>query len=481
MDSCTPLGGARRCQIGGLLALLLALPACQTNRPDPDAEGVIAQSLLMGEPVMFRVDGGPLDEPAPDTAGGTLTFAQATRQAVMTDPGMQAALARVRIAMADADQSRLLPNPVLYMVLRWGPGQPQFEVSLAQEIIQVFQIPRRSSAADNRLRQVAADAVTVALDVVADVQERYAVVQTAGRLVPVLQNRRDLVRRLAEVAKSRLDWGEGIRGDVTTLNAQRVELEIMLDEAEHGERSERLRLARLIGEPSGTATWKLDAWQAPDATPMDEQAWIDAALMHRPEVQSIAWHLAALGDDYALAALLPWRGASIGADIVRDVNQNVGPSLSTPIPIFDMGQAHLARVTAEQVEARHAMTMAKRKVVENVRLAHLGLAESIVHLARIRNELIPLVQQRREQAEQAYRAGQADVTGLFLAEQELLATQSLALEFELESSVALIRLQRAVGGVGVAATVGAPSAPTPRATTPSADEPEPRNTSTARK
>tara|TARA_R110002072_G_scaffold295396_1_gene466330 strand:- start:7341 stop:8756 length:1416 start_codon:yes stop_codon:yes gene_type:complete len=449
-----PFGGRSRGPIVGLATLaLLPLSACQTTRPDHATESSITSATAIGEPLTFLVEGGAIDEPA---VGETLTFIDATRRAVMTDPGLQAALARVRIAMADADQSRLLPNPVLNFVLRWGPGKPQVEVSLAQDLIQAFQIPKRSSAADNRLRQSAADAVTVALDVVAEVQERYIAAQASDRLVPVHEGRLDILRRLSEVARSRLEGGEGIRGDVTTLDAQRVELEAEIYEAMDSQRIERLRLARLIGEPSLAAMWSLDTWVVPNVVASPEQDWIDAALLHRPEVQSVAWQLAALGDEYALTRLLPWEGLAVGVDAQRSPDEFVGPSVSTPIPIFDTGQARQARVTAEQIEARHALTMSKRKVVEEVRLAHFSLAASIVQLDRIRNELIPLQQQRREQAEQAYLAGQTDTTALFLAEQDLQATQAKVIELERLTSVSLVRLQRAVGGPGIAADVAQP-------------------------
>lgn len=453
MDIRTPCGVAPHGPFVGLLALSLALTACQTNRPDPDAEGVIASSLLIGEPVTFRVEGGPLDEPSPDVADGTLTLADATRRAVLTDPGLQAALARVRVAMSDADQARLLPNPVLNFVLRWGPGKPQIEVGLAQDLIQVLQIPRRSSAADNRLRQRAADAVTVALDVVAEVQERYTAVQATDRLVPVLAVRLDLLRRLAGVAKNRLDAGEGVRSDVTTLDAQRVELEVEIADAKIRLRRDRLSLARLVGEPSSAAEWTLDRWASPGAATFTEQDWIDAALGHRPEVQSVAWQLAALGDEYALTRLLPWEGATAEAQAQRGDSWFAGPSILTPIPIFDTGQARRARVTAAQIEARHEFTRAKREVVEEVRIAHAALAGTLANLARVREELIPLQQQRRDQAEQVYRSGQTDVTALFLAEQDLRSTQARAIDLERETTIALIRLQRAVGGPGVAAKI----------------------------
>lgn len=448
MDFPPPLGRGRG-PIAGLATLaLLLLTACQTIRPDPAAESSITQATAVGEPLTFLVEGGPLDEPA---SGDTLTLIDATRRAVTTHPALQSALARVRIAMADADQSRLLPNPVLNFVLRWGPGKPQIEVSLAQDLIQAFQIPRRSSAADNRLRQAAADAVTVALDVTAEVQERYTSVQASDRLIPVLESRLELLRRLATVARKRLEGGEGTRGDVTTLDAQRVELEVEIADARLRQREERLRLARLVGEPSGAAAWALDEWTPPGGTASDETHWIEAALSHRPEVQSVAWQLAALGDDYALARLLPWEGLAVGVDAQKDSDWFAGPSVSTPIPIFDMGQARKARVTAEQIEARHALTLSKRTVVEEVRVAHQALAGNLANLNRVRQELIPLQQKRRDQAEQAYRAGQTDVTALFLSEQDLRATQARAIDIERQTSIAMVRLQRAVGGPGVAA------------------------------
>lgn len=440
---------------------LIQLTGCATSRPDPAAEVAASTALGLAQAIEFRTDGDPVDESP--VAGDALTLGDAVRRAATTDPGLQAALARVRIAMADADQARLLPNPVLNFVLRWGPGSPQIEVSLAQDLIQAFKIPRQSSAADNRLRQAAADAVTVALDTVADVQERYVAVQTLESLVPVLVERRELLDKLVATARARLEAQEGTRSDLTTLEAQRVELDVDIAEARRQLQEERLRLARLIGEPSGLAAWRVDPWTAPALASTVEARWIDAGLQNRPEVQSVTWTLAALGDDAALARLLPWDGLGVGIDAQRDGDWTVGPSVSTPVPVFDMGQARRARVTAEQIEARHTLTLAKRKVVEEVRVAFQSLAASAANLKRVQSELIPLQQQRRQQAEDAYRAGQTDVTALFLAEQDLRAARAKAIEVEQQMSVALVRLQRAVGGPGVAATLGESTPTTPPA------------------
>lgn len=448
----------------GLVITLAVFAGCQsTPRADVDAARSAGEATGLPAQIEFIAvgpDGGPLDEP--DAAGAVLTLADALQRAVTTDPGLQAAMARVRIALADADQSRLLPNPVLNVVLRWGPGKPQIEASLAQDFVQALQIPRRSSAADNRLRQAAADAVTVAIDVASEVQERYATAQASAEVVPLLRDRMVLLERLAAVAKSRLDAGEGTRSDLVTLQSQRVELQVEIDQAVLSEREERLRLARLIGEPSSTASWSLDAWTVPGNDLQPESRWVDAALLRRPEIQAVTWKLRALGDDEAIARLLPWEGASVSVDAQRDDKWFAGPSVSTPLPIFDMGQAKRARVTAEQLEARHELTLTRRKVVEDVRVAYQTMTASNANLARIRDELIPLQQQRRTLAEDAYRAGQSDVTALFLAEQDLRLTQAKAIEVERQAVTAFVRLQRAVGGPGVASPLmAAPTAAIP--------------------
>ena len=265
------------------LVASFALGACQAPpRSEVAPETAIEQAAQLPAPLEFRVvgpEGGPLDEP--DAAAGTLSIREAVRRAVTSDPGLQAALARVRVALAQADQARLLPNPVLSVVFRAGEGSPQFEASFVQEFVQALQRPTRASAADNRLRAVAADAVVAALDVISEVQERYVDAQTSAALLPLLEERLGLVERLVTTSQARLDAGEGTRSDVVTLEAQRVELQVSIDRARLDERTSRLRLARLIGEPSATATWTLDPWTAPELRRRSERDWTDAALIAR--------------------------------------------------------------------------------------------------------------------------------------------------------------------------------------------------------
>jgi cobalt-zinc-cadmium efflux system outer membrane protein len=450
------------CSLTATAMVMFASGCASDQRGETDAGATIAASLGFDKPIApsrrrpRRRSAGRADAP-----GGMLTRADALRRAITCDPALQAALARVRIAMADADQARLLPNPVLDVIVRWGTGSPQIEVSLAQDLIEVLKIPRRSSAADNRLRQAAADAVVVALDTARDVEESYVKGQTFDALLPLLEQQRQALNQLVNVAQQRVDAGEAGRSDLTALEAQRVALEVTIARSALEDREARLKLARLVGQPSSAATWTLDAWVAPPIDARTESEWIAAALSRRPEVQSIAWHLASLGDERALASLAPWDGASVGADAQKEPDWEVGPSISTPIPIFDMGQARRDRIDAEQLEARHQLTLERRTIVEEVRAAYQSLASTQASAARVRDELIPLQRRRCDLAQAAHQAEETDATPCLLAEQDLTEALADGIELERLTSLAHIRLIRAAGGVADARLVAGAMKGTP--------------------
>jgi outer membrane protein TolC len=453
-----------------LLGAALAVTCgCQSARgPSPEEEATLAAGI--SEPIAFRAEALPDDE-----AGSTpelLTLPEAVRLALRSEPGIQAALGRVRMAQAEARQSRLLPNPILSVALRYpdSGGSPIIEAGLAQEFLSILQKPGLVSVADDRLRASGAEAVSAVLDVLAEVQEQYSSVQTLDKILEELEERRSLVGRLLELARARLEAGEGTRLDVTTVDAQRLEIEAEFASRELERREERLVLSRLIGHPSGDASWKVSPWEPPQPLRNSEPEWIKAALEHRPEVQSKRWELSALGAERRLAWLAPFEGLEAGAESEREEEWSVGPSISSPIPIFDFGQARRERARAAVLEAKHEMVRIKRQVIEEVRRAHAANLATEANLAKVRAELIPLAEQRLEQAQVLYQAGETDTTELFLAEQDLHEAHTREIELQQKSSLSLIALERAVGGPGVARSLGLspPEAePSPDATEPS--------------
>lgn len=431
--------------VGPVVATMLAA-ACIASRPQVDAEKTIEESLGLPGAIDFRTEGDPVD--ASLVSADTLSLDAAIRRSVETSPELQAALARVRAAQAEADIAGLLPNPILSLVFRFpeGGGGPDIEAGLAADLLAILQRPRRASAAGNRLEAEAASALSTALDVVSETQELYAHVQALDELVPLLGKRLGVFQQLREVAQARLELGEGTRHDVSTLDTERLELEVEVSRRRQELRLARIALARRIGAPSGAATWELEPWRATPDVVTEEPPWIATALRSRPELLAIEWEIRARGDDAALSQWGALEGTSVGVDTEREEDWSVGPAVSGPLPIFDTGSPRARRARALEAEVRHRLTGMQRRVVEEVRTSLAALTGSQENLGRVVGVLIPMQELRRAEIEEAYRIGHVDVTALLVAEQALQATQAQRVELEREVANALLRLQRAVGG-----------------------------------
>lgn len=461
------------------ILVLASVSGCASTAP---ARLTVAEEIAaaagLSEPIRFETRGQPADVAAP--AGQALTLEDAVRRTLAHSPELQAALARVRAAQADAKQARLFPNPILSVVFRWpeGGGSPTVEAGLAADLISLLRRPGQVSAAESRLRAAAAEAVSQALEVLAEVRGRYVAVQTSDELLGVLRERLRIIDRLLGVARDRLQAGEATRLDVVGLEAQRIELLTEIAEQELDRREQRLALSRLIGEPSGRAEWSIAPWGPDRHFALSEERWVALSLEHRPEVQARRFELEALAADLGLTRLAPFDGAELGVEGEREEGDwGVGPGVSTPLPIFDWGQARRQRARAALVEARHNLTRVRRQVIEETRLAYATLAATDANLHRVRDELVPLAERRHELAEQQFKAGELDVTGLLQAEEELRAARTRLVELERRTTEALIRLQRAVGGPGIVASVTAGDVPTTTApSTQAATPPAPRPT-----
>jgi outer membrane protein TolC len=372
------------------------------------------------------------------------------------------------VAQAEAHQARLLPNPVLNVAVRFaeGGGSPTIEASVAADLLALLRRPGAVSAADRRLRAATADALTEVLAVWRDVQQRYTEVQAAETRINQLREATTAIDRFLTRARARLDRGEATRLDVSALAAQRLDFQQQVLEAQSQLRTERLRLARLIGAPSEAADWALEPLAVAAIPPVPEAVLIRAGLDHRPEIQATLWELAALGSEARLARWYLTDGIEPGVDSERDGEWTVGPSISVPIPIFDWGQARRERVDALVWQSRHELLGRRRQVVEETRVAHATVVMSGEAARRIRDELIPLQQQRREDTEAAFAAGQADVTALLLAERDLQDARARLSDLERKTQLAVIDLQWAVGGPAVLSAAGPGGTPSTQPTVP---------------
>lgn len=426
-------------------AALLALGGCHAAPPDPQAEASIAAATGVAEAVVFQVEARLLDEaPLPE---GVLTLAAATQRAVLADPRLQAALAQVRVALADAEQARLLPNPILNLQIGWFAGSPWINALAEEDLVAALLTSRRATAADHRLRAATAAAVRAALDLVLELQASYVDVQASDALIPLLQQRLDLAERVVQLTRERAAAGDVAESDVTTLEAVRIDVQLELDLAQREQRQRRLRLARLLGEPNGIGLWPLEPLHPVPDVDSTEPEQVQLALERRPEVLELRWELAALGDEAAIAGWTVLEGGGLGPMMQKQQGDVAyGPTLTVPLPLFDTGAVRERRAEMMRAAARHELLAVQRRIVEEVRVARATLRATRDYEERLVRELLPRLRERRSSAEAAYNSGQTDVTPLLLAEDDLRNAEVKAVLYRQQAATALLELRRAVAG-----------------------------------
>lgn len=453
--------------VAGLMTALI-LGDCQAQLPATQAD--ISAATGIADAIMFRQDAEPLDAaPAP----AELSLAQAVRQALMHDPRFQQSLAEVRLAEADANQARLLPNPILAIDVRVPPEHginTAFEATLTGDLVSLLQKPAQISAADKRLRASSADALTQALDIIIETQQAFIAAASADAEIQNAADRRKILQQLRDIAQNRLSAGEAARVDVLALDAQLAQSRLDLMDSQLARTSARLTLARLIGQPRGGIEWQLQsdlAAQSASGSMAPESAWIDVALQKRPEIQSKTWDLRALGDDLSAAAFSPFVGGEEGAHAEHDPLWRVGPTVTVPLPVFDFGQANRDRIEQQRVAARQGLLESERQIVEDVRQAYAAFAQAGQSLSAAQDQLLPLQKQELDQARLAYQAGESDLATLLLAESDMQATISRITELQEKVLLTRLKLQRAAGGAAVSIQLESASPPPrPTETTP---------------
>ena len=424
-----------------------AASGCAARLPSHDLRSRADAATGFSGEIVFRSRGEPLDV---ESAGAVLPQDHAVALALRHDPRVQAALARVRAAEADAGQARLLPNPVISVMVRFpeGGGEAMIDAGLMADVVGILTRPGRVSAADHRLRAACADVLGAVLDALSDVRQQYAAAQAADALLRVVRERRAIAERQVALARSLVESGQAGQAELLAAEAEVDALDAEAFQTQVEAHLQRLALARLIGEPSSPCGWTLDPQGESEGPDTPEAAWVERALRERPEVQAARWQLAALGDEAALAGTGPFQGSSAGVSAERDGDWRTGPAVMLPLPLFDWGQARRQKARAMRIEARHKLTHARRQAVEDVRRAYADVVASRSSLAVVTERLIPRQQQRRERALASFEGGVTGMGPVLLAEQDIQEAIETRIKLREKLSSAVTRLERAAGGAG---------------------------------
>lgn len=399
---------------------------------------------------------------------------EAVQIALLNNRKIQGAYEELGVAQAELVEAGLLENPVFSGALRFptSGGAPTLELGVAQSFIELLFLSDRKNIAGLALERSKLRVAAEILDLSAEVRRSYFELVAAEQIIALERVIVETTYTSAELARRQNEAGNMSDLELASHRALYEETRLDLARDELAAMEQREALTRLMGL-FGDATAFRVRTGLPDLPANDPSldALESKAIASRLDLQAMKRSSEILEAMLELAHAGRYIGATeLGAVAERepDGSWSVGPEVSLELPIFNQGQATLARLEAELAQSRahtYAMAVDIRSEVRSAREQMRGARRIAEHY---RTVLIPLRERVVRLTQEQYDAMLTGVYELLAAKREEIGTYREYLHAMTDYFVARAELEQALGGrlpdamSGPTSAPSAPSAPPPQ-------------------
>jgi len=396
--------------------------------------------VIRGLPILglaVVLAGTPLGAAEPVPA--TLTLDEALRLMRQQNPDTLAQELRLRAARGDVVTARMIPNPTLstgVANLPLGRTNPPglsagqtvgAQVGLTEELQLWGRRSARVAAAQGREAQTTAERSDLDRQLSYAVRTAFVDLLLSDERVRLAHQTLDEYLETVRVSEARARAGEISPAELDKIRLEQRTVEHDLADAELAHRQAVATILPLIGETAGDVTATGDVG-AP-AVPGDVDGLIAGALERRPDLLA-ATHAA----DAAEAALRQaraerWPDPTVGLvythsefQISGDLRDQLGATLSLPVPVFDRNQGTIQRAEAEALIAHHDVDKLRLAIPQEVRTAVATYTSAAQRVRRFEAGFLAQARTARHAAEVSYREGTAGILDLLEAERTYVQT-----------------------------------------------------------
>lgn len=385
------------------LALGAGVAGCASLAPQPRDADITALLAERGGPaVEWSATGASAGEAAAiePWLAGPMTLDAALRVAMLRSPRLREHYARLGLARAEVLEAVEIENPRLsFQRLSIEGGGHARTTGLSLPLVDLLLMPAKVRLANkdyDRARFEVADAV---LDTVAEVEAAWYRYVTARQVAGMRDAVAEGMSASAELAGRFHDAGNISALQLAQEQAAAGQARIEALRARAGAGRARLELVTLLGLRGEQARWEASD-TLPLPVPAEDAPEALASLARQGNLALLAARAEAgvLADALGLTRALRWVGGSeIGYEREREDDGRVlrGPEIALELPIFNQGQATLAKAEARLAGALARVQQAElsvengvltgaeavaamREVVETHRLALVPQRETIV-------------------------------------------------------------------------------------------------------
>ncbi len=388
--------------------------------------------------------------PAPATAADrpSLSLVEALELAHARNPGLTVAretVAEVRGELTAA-RLRLQENPEIGASA--GPrsasegdsSSTDREVGLEQRLEIGGQRRHRMDRANATIAAAQAAAADAARQLDLAVAESFYEALAARRSVELLEQNVALAAGLQELARRRLDLGEGTQLELNTVRIRRAEAARRLAAGRAQREAAYITLTELLAAPPGEA-WELSGDLPVGAEVAGVAELVARAADARPDLLSSRQEMDRARAAVALADAEAVPDLTLALSYGRDERQDVAlGGFRIPLPFVQRNQGERESARAALRASEALVEQRRLAVAADVRRAFQAYEAALAASRLYDAEVLGAQRESLELLEQGYAAGAIDYTELVVIQRELLDGQLGALEARRDFALATARL-----------------------------------------
>ncbi len=382
-----------------------------------------------------------------------LSVDAATQIALLNNRSLQMTYEELGISQADLVQAGLLRNPVFFGSTRHSNRRSSVtntEVGVVQDFLDILLRPARKQLAAAEFEKAKLRVADAVLNLAAGTKIAYRTLQGSMQVTAVLQTIATAAQVGYEFAQHQHEAGNISDLDLVAQQGLYEQARVDLAKAELVVLVDRERLTRLMSLWGDDTGWRIQG-RLPNLP--EEELPLDhvesMAISQRLDLVAERWEVKKIAR--ALSITLHWRWVpliDVGVETERDTDRErvTGPTLAIQLPIFDQGQARIARVEAILRQSQQRMTVLAigiRSEVREIRNRLLLARELAEHY---RTVMIPLRERLVAESQRFYNFMLIGVYQLLQAKQDEIAAYRGYIEAVRDYWVARSDLERAVGG-----------------------------------
>jgi cobalt-zinc-cadmium efflux system outer membrane protein len=259
-----------------------------------------------------------------------------------------------------------------------------------------------------------------------------------------------LARRSLDAVRLQVDKGVATETDAGLALRLALSADLAARQARRAEVGATRRLAGLLSLTNDLVELPLtDPLPVPDSDMGTGEALIEHALRSRLDQAAVAAAITSAEERVALEQNNTGPEFTAGVEYERpegDSRTVLGPAVGVTLPIFDNNEAQISRAEFELAQLRRLGEAMRAELVQEVRAAVDELAIARDASSFVAGEVLPQAERLLELAQRAYDGGGTTLLTLLEAESAVLETRSTSIATRLDAALALVELERALGG-----------------------------------